>query len=255
MFSALDAVTQSAESAAEGFSLAIDLQPALIVVDYHILKMDGLSLIEQLRADPRTAHLKVILLSSSDLPVDSKAARLLDGFDTKPVMKRGLKRLCEDALLGRPIIHPIAEAETEERDSGAGPQHVLRVLLAEANVVNQKVAIRMLETLGCRVDVATNGREAVDLWKQFPYAMILMDCQMPELDGLAATRLIREGERQGQDIPIIAITANTMERDREECLRAGMDDYASKPVKIDLLGELVARYSSGKDRISASPPP
>jgi len=256
MLNALGAVPQTVENAAEAFRLAVELQPALIVTDYHMPEMDGLSLIERLRADPRTAHLKVIMLSSSDLPVNSKAATLLDGCGTKPVMKRELLQLCQNALTGHPIFQPVVEDQAEERDSAAAaPQRVLRVLLAEDNVVNQKVAIRMLEKLGCRVDVAANGREAVELWKQFPYEMIFMDCQMPELDGLSATRLIRESELQGQHIPIIAMTANAMEKDRDDCLRAGMDDYASKPVKIDLLGELVSRYSSGEYRISASPPP
>lgn len=255
MLNSLGAVTQAVDSAAEGTRRAIELQPSLLVIDYHMPEEDGLSLVESLREDPRTTQLKIIMLSSSDLPADSKAASMLDGFGTKPVMKRGLLRLCQDALLGRASFQAAAEGTTNELEKEAAPQRVLRVLLAEDNVVNQKVAIRMLEKLGCRVDVAANGLEAVELWKQFPYEMIFMDCQMPELDGLAATRLIREGERQGHHIPIIAMTANAMERDREECLQAGMDDYASKPVKIDLLGELLSRYSSPRDFFSASPPP
>ena len=87
-----------------------------------------------------------------------------------------------------------------------------------------------------------NGLEAVDMWKQYPYAMIFMDCQMPQVDGLTATQIIRSAEREGQHIPIVAMTANAMNHDRDACLAAGMDDYASKSVKLDLLGKMVTRY-------------
>ena len=91
------------------------------------------------------------------------------------------------------------------------------------------------------------------MWKQYPYAMIFMDCQMPQVDGLTATQLIRSAERAGERIPIVAMTANAMDQDREACLAAGMDDYASKPVKMDLLGKLVARYAGASNSRSPSP--
>ena len=117
----------------------------------------------------------------------------------------------------------------------------LRVLLAEDNIVNQKVAARMLEKLGCKVDVAANGDEAVRMWEKFPYRVIFMDCHMPVLDGYQATRLIRNHEIYEDHVLIIALTANAMKGEREACLAAGMDDFVSKPIRITDLEEALAR--------------
>ena len=112
-----------------------------------------------------------------------------------------------------------------------------RVLLAEDNVVNAKLAVRMLERLGCRVDVASNGHEALKMVQSIPFDIVFMDCQMPEMDGFEATRAIRAWEddlARGQvadtRLPIVALTANAMQGDRERCLAAGMDDYITKPL-------------------------
>lgn len=118
----------------------------------------------------------------------------------------------------------------------------IRVLLAEDNVVNQKVAVRMLEKFGCRVDVAANGKEALDLVRKFPYDILFMDCQMPEMDGYETTAMIRQDD-QCVHIPIIAMTAHSMRGDREKCLRAGMDDYVSKPIKPEDLLTMIKKWS------------
>lgn len=118
----------------------------------------------------------------------------------------------------------------------------IRVLLAEDNPVNQKVAVRMLEKAGCQVDVATNGREAVEMHGWRSYDLILMDCEMPELDGFGATKAIREHEPSGHRIPIVALTANALSSDRQMCLGAGMDDYLSKPVEKATLLRMLARW-------------
>ena len=118
------------------------------------------------------------------------------------------------------------------------------MLLAEDNAVNQRVAMRMLERLGCRVDVAGNGLEAMDLAGRLPYDIIFLDCQMPELDGYGAARAIRKREAGGPRVPIIALTANAMDGDREECLAAGMDDYLSKPVVMASLAAILGRYTT-----------
>ena len=116
---------------------------------------------------------------------------------------------------------------------------VWRVLLAEDNPVNQKVARKLLERVGCSVDVASNGKEALAMWEARPYDVLFLDCQMPEMDGYETAALIRKREDGKRRIPIVALTANAMEGDRELCLRAGMDDYLTKPYKtVDLLAQL-----------------
>jgi CheY-like chemotaxis protein len=116
-----------------------------------------------------------------------------------------------------------------------GQKHPLRILLAEDNLINQKVALRMLERLGYRADVVANGREAIDSLQRQPYDVILMDVQMPEMDGVSATDYIRSNWPADQQPHIIAMTANALSGDREKYLEVGMDDYISKPVKIEQL--------------------
>jgi CheY-like chemotaxis protein len=135
------------------------------------------------------------------------------------------------------------DAVEEQESTGpsrdrAAPNQGLRVLLAEDNPVNQKFAIRAIEKNGHSVIVANNGREAVDVWRHGTFDVVLMDVQMPDMDGLQATATIRELEREGGTetrTPIIAMTANAMKGDRERCLEAGMDGYVSKPVKQQTL--------------------
>ncbi|MDA7560108.1 response regulator, partial [bacterium] len=122
-----------------------------------------------------------------------------------------------------------------------------RVLLVEDNAVNQKLAGKILERMGCSVDTATNGKEAVSMFADLSYNMIFMDCQMPEMDGYEATRKIRNIETAGnssneKQVPIIAITANAMRGDREKCLEEGMDDYIAKPVDARQIGRALERW-------------
>ena len=136
---------------------------------------------------------------------------------------------------------PTAAAAEQARFDG------LRVLLAEDNSTNQLIGIRMLEKLGCRVGVAANGAEAVTMARDFPYDIILMDMQMPEMDGLEATVKIRELGGEFTHLPIVALTANVMESDREACTRAGMDGYLSKPIRRNELLVVLQRW--GRERI------
>jgi CheY-like chemotaxis protein len=117
-----------------------------------------------------------------------------------------------------------------------------RVLLVEDNIVNQKVAAGLLGKLGCRVDVAANGREALHMATLLPYELIFMDCQMPEMDGYEATGEIRRREGTARHTPIIALTAGAMAEDRERCIQAGMDDYVSKPIRAVWLREMLDAY-------------
>jgi CheY-like chemotaxis protein len=132
------------------------------------------------------------------------------------------------------------------------PNSAIRVLVAEDNVINQRVAVRMLEKLGCRVDVAANGKEAVEMIQMLPYDLVFMDCEMPELDGFEATGMIRANERiTGGRIPVIAMTAHAMQGDREKCLAAGMDDYISKPVSPDQLQTALRRCGLAEPDLDA----
>ena len=128
----------------------------------------------------------------------------------------------------------------------------VRILLVEDNIVNQKVARRMLEKAGHRVDCAADGREAIRAASTLPYDLILMDCQMPEVDGLEATERIRALPAPASHVPIVALTANAIQGDRERCLAAGMDDYLSKPIQRDALLRMVEQWGRPGNRRAAS---
>jgi len=126
--------------------------------------------------------------------------------------------------------------------NGALAGRARRVLLAEDNLVNRKIGVLLLEKLGCRVDIAVNGREAVEFSKGGAYDVILMDCAMPEMDGFTAARQIRLRENGGRRTPIVALTAHAIDGTREQCLEAGMDDYISKPVKPAAIEQALAQW-------------
>lgn len=132
--------------------------------------------------------------------------------------------------------------ERQESDTREDRNHVLRILLAEDNPVNQMVMLKMLNKLGYQADVAANGKEVLCCLEQQPYDLILMDVQMPEMDGFETARAIRKHWASADQPKIIAITAYTLKGDREKCLDAGMDDYISKPVKLEELKSVLESY-------------
>ena len=231
------------ESAARGESYDI------AVVDMFMPGMNGLDLAKVIKADPQLASIRLILLNPLGNRVDAETARRagLASHLTKPVRHHQLHQCLLNVMSRSQTIHPTSpHQEPEQKPKGPA----LRLLLAEDNVVNQKVAIRMLETLGYQVDVAANGREAVKAVTQTPYAGILMDCQMPEMDGFEATVAIRKQEGSSS-VPIIAMTANAMQNDRENCLAVGMNAFLSKPVKLQDLKSILEKWiprNSGTDQ-------
>ncbi len=133
-------------------------------------------------------------------------------------------------------------------DATLATRHPLRILLAEDNVVNQKLALRLLQQMGYRADLASNGIEAIECVERQPYDVVLMDVQMPEMDGLEASRRIVARWANGARPCLVAMTANAMQGDREACLAAGMDDYVTKPIQVDALVEALNAVTARKDR-------
>jgi PAS domain S-box-containing protein len=220
---------------------------ALVLTDLHMPAMDGFQLTEAIRSHLAFETLPVMLLSSSTTAGDQErcqalkiAARLL-----KPVKHSLLLDNLMRVLTGAYRIERGLVGESKQAEEGR-VQPSRRILLAEDNPVNQKFGIRLLEGAGHKVVVAQNGREAVDLWGREEFDLILMDMQMPEMDGLDATRAIRAGESgSGKRVAIIAMTANAMAGDREACMSAGMDGYVAKPVKKEALFAEMFRVLSG----------
>jgi CheY-like chemotaxis protein len=219
----------------------------LVVLDIQMPGMDGIELAAQIKSNVALAHLPIVMLTSVGLHGRDPTFRQGEIADAlaKPVRQTHLLSALTEALrvrsgnvLADRRSASASEAATSLRTVGTRP----RILVAEDNPVNQRVAIRMLERLGLGADVAADGREAVQSFSRQPYAAILMDCQMPELDGFEATAAIRAREGTGHHTPIIAMTASAMRGDRERCLAAGMDDYVSKPVSIEGLRRVLERW-------------
>jgi len=156
-------------------------------------------------------------------------------------------------IVVREVLAESPAAPVRSAHSSTGRQ--CRLLVVEDNRVNQKVAVHLLERLGCRVELARNGVEAVRMAQPDQYEMILMDCQMPVMDGFEATKEIRRREDSNTHVPIIAMTANALPEDREICLQAGMDDYISKPINRAEFVRVLERFAPSWDQAEFSPEP
>ena len=208
------------------------------VLDRHMPGTDGLQLAQLVRAERSLQGVRLAVLSSSDDSGD-RAAALEAGvgaFLTKPV-REGQLFDCIGRLLGEGAVIP-----RQARPDDAPRRRPGRVLVAEDNAVNQQVALAILDSLGFSADVAADGQAAVDMLHAGSYAVVLMDCQMPRLDGFAATREIRSGGGKAARTPIIALTASALASDREQCLAAGMDDFVSKPLRRETLIAALNRW-------------
>jgi CheY-like chemotaxis protein len=204
-------------------------------------EMDGFAVAEQIIRDPDLAGATIMMLTSSDRSGEAARCRELGiaCYLRKPVSQSELF----DAILTALGAAPLELPEPRRPPAGTGErQRSLRVLLAEDNKINQMLAVRLLENRGHTVVVAGDGRAALAALERESVDLVLMDIQMPELDGFAATAAIRERENlTGGHVPIVALTAHAMRGDRERCLAAGMDGYASKPLCIEELFEVIAR--------------
>jgi signal transduction histidine kinase/CheY-like chemotaxis protein/HPt (histidine-containing phosphotransfer) domain-containing protein len=212
----------------------------LVLIDALMPEMDGFALVERIRAEPGLAGATILMLSSADRAADAARCRALGvaAYLVKPIKQSELL----DTILTALGSAPLHEREPARAVSVGYDSRRLHVLLAEDNEVNQELAVKMLHKRGHTVVVANNGREALAALERGCFDVVLMDVQMPEMDGLSATAAIREGERStGRHVPIIALTAHAMKGDRERCLAAGMDAYISKPVRADELFEALAR--------------
>ncbi len=226
-----------------------------ILLDHQMPGMDGEDVARAISADPRIKGIRILILTSVGQRGDARKFRDLgcSAYLTKPVRQSQLLDALAEALVED---RDLTDQKEEERTAGIITRHSLgegvtrsaRVLLAEDNVVNQKVAMRILQKGGHRIDAVANGKEAVEALKGIPYDIVLMDVQMPEMDGFVATRNIRNPQScvLNPNIPVVAMTAHAMKGDREKCLAAGMDDYVSKPVRPEELLDVVQRWAGKK---------
>ena len=219
----------------------------LAIIDDELPDVKGLELARTMHADQTLARTPVVLLCPFSNRLDPSVARLagVASVLSKPFLRH---RLLE-ALTG--ILAPTDEGEgsskrqqpTKEASRASSSTGQLNILLAEDNAVNQMLAVHLLEKIGYRADVVENGLDAVDRVRGGRYDLVLMDCQMPEMDGYQATAEIRRLEAGKRHTNIVAVTANAMLGDREKCLKAGMDDYLSKPIQLAQLKSVLERWS------------
>ncbi|MCJ7682967.1 MAG: response regulator, partial [Desulfobacteraceae bacterium] len=221
-----------------------------VLLDHQMPDMDGEDVARAIQANPGLIGVRILILTSVGQQGDAKKFKDLDcsAYLTKPVRQSQLLDALAEVLVdveepGQPAEERPSWPDIITRHSlGEGVTRSARILLAEDNMVNQKVAIRILEKGGHRIDAVANGKEALEALNRVQYDIVLMDVQMPEMDGYAATQEIRNPrslqgvgpygpEAAVRNIPVIAMTAHAMKGDREKCLAAGMDDYISKPVK------------------------
>jgi len=213
----------------------------LVITDKQMPEMDGIELAQRLKELHPT--IPVILMSSVGYDLDKIQASLFSSILTKPVKQSFLYRQIVE-LYRNGHAAPAEQRKENFLPTNLAEQYPLQILIAEDNPVNQQLAMIVLTKLGYEPAIAENGREAIEKLNAGNYDLVLMDVQMPEIDGLEATRLIRKQE--GLQPVIIAMTANAMQGDREDCMEAGMDDYISKPVKPELLAAILQRW--GKER-------
>lgn len=218
----------------------------LILMELQKAELNGKMLLPLLRQNPCIAETPLYLIADSIHSEDPKRLKTLGcaGLLTKPILQKDLETVLQSRFGKRnenPLPNPRPSIPAAQPDAGKKDLHIL---LVEDNPINQKLALRLLQKAGYSVDVASNGREALEVLKENSEDLVLMDVQMPVLDGLEATRWIRCNEKNGEHLPIIAMTADGSAQDRDQCRMAGMDDYLSKPLDVDLVFKTLKRYEN-----------
>ena len=214
----------------------------LVLLDTHMPEMAGFTVAEKIRRSPGLGQVRILMLTSGGSSGDAVRSRELEisGYVSKPVLETELFSAIR-AAVGAEAMDKAAASATSSVSSSNGKRQV-RILLVEDNRVNQVLATRILEKHGHHVSVAGNGLEALAILKSNTFDLVLMDIEMPEMDGLEATRSIRENEStSGKHLPIIAMTAHAMTGDKDKYLTAGMDAYISKPIEATQLVEMIER--------------
>jgi signal transduction histidine kinase/DNA-binding response OmpR family regulator len=219
---------------------------ALILTDVHMPGMNGFTLVEHIRHTPGLSTATIMMLTSAGHRGDALRCKELgvSAYLLKPIRQSELREAIARVLGAREQQGAIPLLTRYSLHDARDPAEVLRILLAEDNVVNQRLATRLLEKRGHRVSVAANGREALEALAKDNYDLVLMDVQMPEMDGMEATAKIREMEKiTGRHQPVVALTAHAMKADHDLCLAAGMDGYLTKPIRQLELDELLEKYT------------
>ncbi len=224
----------------------------LVVLDMHMPEMNGIEFAKAVRADSILSSTRIILMSSlsqAATPEELKATNI-SVFLTKPVRQFHLYHSFLEVMSGlktggkakgdQPRLNSSVKAEPKNK----------RILVVEDNFINQRIALSLLEKLGYKAEAVANGIEALEAISRMHYDVILMDCQMPEMDGYEATRLLRIREGTDHHTIVIAMTANAVEGDREKCLAAGMDDYIGKPVNVAVLKSTLENWTIAERKSS-----
>ncbi len=214
----------------------------LAILDMHMPEMDGVALARRIKSGHPALPL-VLFTSLGRREAGADGDELFKTTLAKPLHQSQLFDTLMTLLAKDAPARPQAPVKPT-MDPGMAKRHPLRILLAEDNVVNQKLALRLLQQMGYRADVASNGIEAIECIERQPYDVVLMDVQMPEMDGLEASRRITVKWKAGERPRIVAMTANAMAGDREECIAAGMDDYVTKPIRVDALVEALTNATA-----------
>ena len=247
--------SHSAGGGEEGIGLLTDAQRQgepfdLVILDRDMPEMDGMTAARQIKTTPAIADTPMIMLTSVGLRGDASTAQKcgISAYLTKPVRQSDLNTTLVNVIGSDPACED-SELVTQHSIAEELRRFDLHVLVAEDNSTNQEVAQGMLRKLGCRVDLVSNGREALNAFSRYAYDLVFMDCQMPVLDGYQATADIRRQEKNkgvNQHTPIIALTAHALEGDKQKCIEAGMDDYMSKPFRSEEMLAMIERWAGDR---------